>query len=179
MNPGSTQGASDTLLTTIEISKEYLHFGAAHFTIFGPEDREDLHGHNFQIALDASAPIKGDGITFDYNILKRVTKRLCDDLDEQVLMPEYSPHLKIERADDYIWVLFGDERIPFLPRDIKLLPIRNVTVEELAHYFLKNLLADEEIRSLDIFSLNLRCASGDGQWALASWQASTQANDRN
>ena len=30
------------------------------------------------------------------------------------------------------YILFASERIPFLERDLKLLPIRNITVEELA-----------------------------------------------
>ena len=31
-----------TALTTIEISKDYLHFNSAHFTIFSAAEREDL-----------------------------------------------------------------------------------------------------------------------------------------
>ena len=67
--------------TTIEISKEYLHFAAAHFTLFSDTERENLHGHNFQVTLDAEAPIAEDGLTFDYNILKKALKQMCDDLD--------------------------------------------------------------------------------------------------
>ena len=49
------------------------------------------------------------------------------------------------------------------------MPIRNVTVEELAHYLLETLLKREEIAVLDIHQMVLRCASGEGQWASASW----------
>ena len=56
-----------------------------------------------------------------------------------------------------------------LDRDLTLLPIRNVTVEELAHYLLETLLKREEIAVLDIHQMVLRCASGEGQWASASW----------
>ena len=35
--------------TTIEISKEYLHFNSGHFTIFSRDQREDLHGHTFRV----------------------------------------------------------------------------------------------------------------------------------
>ena len=155
--------------TTIEISKEYLHFAAAHFTLFSATDRENLHGHNFQVTLDAEAAIHADGLTFDYNILKKALKQLCDDLDEQVLMPSESPYLEVEQGDDYTVIIFNGERIPFLPRDLTLLPIRNVTVEELAQYLLGTLVAREEIAVLDIQHLVLRCASGEGQWASASW----------
>ena len=85
--------------TTIEISKEYLHFGAAHFTIFDAQTRENLHGHNFHVQLHATAAVGEDGLTFDYNHLKNALKALCDGLDEQLLMPANSPHLDIEQDE--------------------------------------------------------------------------------
>ena len=157
--------------TTIEISKEYLHFAAAHFTLFSATERENLHGHNFQVTLDADAPMQEDGLTFDYNILKKAVKQLCDELDEQVLMPTNSPYLEIDEQDDYTYIVFNDERIPFLQRDLKLLPIRNITVEELAQYLLGRLLEREDIKTLAIDHMLLRCASGEGQWASAKWSA--------
>ncbi|MDC1322975.1 6-carboxytetrahydropterin synthase [Pseudomonadales bacterium] len=157
--------------TTIEISKEYLHFAAAHFTLFSATERENLHGHNFQVTLDADAPMQDDGLTFDYNILKKAVKQLCDDLDEQVLMPTRSPYLEIDEQDDYTYVVFNGERIPFLQRDLTLLPIRNITVEELAQYLLAKLLEREDIKALDIDNMLLRCASGEGQWASAKWNS--------
>ena len=157
--------------TTIEISKEYLHFAAAHFTLFSAAERENLHGHNFQVTLDADAPMQDNGLTFDYNILKRAVKKLCDDLDEQVLMPTRSPYLEIDEQEDYTYVVFNGERIPFLKRDLTLLPIRNITVEELAQYLLAKLLEREDIRALSIDHMLLRCASGEGQWASAKWSA--------
>lgn len=157
--------------TTIEISKEYLHFAAAHFTLFSPTERENLHGHNFQVTLDADAPMQDNGLTFDYNILKKAVKQLCDDLDEQVLMPTRSPYLEIDEQDDYTYVVFNGERIPFLQRDLTLLPIRNITVEELAQYLLAQLLERDDIKALDIDNMLLRCASGEGQWASAKWSS--------
>ena len=157
--------------TTIEISKEYLHFAAAHFTLFSATERENLHGHNFQVTLDADAPMQDDGLTFDYNILKKAVKQLCDDLDEQVLMPARSPYLEIDEQDDYTYVVFNGERIPFLQRDLTLLPIRNITVEELAQYLLAKLLERADIKALDIDNMLLRCASGEGQWASAKWRS--------
>jgi hypothetical protein len=40
--------------TVIEIQKEYLHFSAAHFTIFSATVRENLHGHNFHVGAQLS-----------------------------------------------------------------------------------------------------------------------------
>ncbi len=43
--------------TVIEITKEALHFAAAHFTLFSATERENLHGHNFYVALEIEAEV--------------------------------------------------------------------------------------------------------------------------
>lgn len=157
--------------TTIIIEKEYMHFGSAHFTIFSATEREDLHGHNFYIACEIDAIVGDDGLAFDYNDVKTVLKRLCDSLDEKVLMPRQSPHLRFEESDGYQWVLFADERIPFLTRDVMFLPIRNITVEELASYFLTRTLEAIDVASAGITAIRMRASSGPGQWAQAAHES--------
>lgn len=166
--------ASNARTTSIEISKEYLHFAAAHFTIFSATERENLHGHNFHVSLRADALIHEDGLTFDYNILKNAVKALCDGLDEQVLMPLHSPYLQVEQSEHNVNVTFNGEHLSFLARDITVLPVRNITVEELSAYMLAELRARPEIAVLDIEQLILKCSSGEGQWATAQWQASPE-----
>ena len=100
--------------TTIEITKDYLHFSAAHFTIFSATERENLHGHNFDVGCVIETPIGGDGLAFDYNLIKDKLATMCDELDERTLLPEQSPHLAFESEGDYLIVRFADERIPFL-----------------------------------------------------------------
>ncbi|MCZ6656625.1 MAG: 6-carboxytetrahydropterin synthase [Gammaproteobacteria bacterium] len=153
--------------TTIEISKEYLHFAAAHFTIFSKEVRENLHGHNFFVAAQIDAEIGDDGLTFDYNLIKSKLKSLCDTLDEQVLLPTNSPYLELQSEDGYIVAAFNGERLPFLARDVLTLPLRNITIEELAHWFIGELKADPEIAALEIRRINIKVSSGAGQWASA------------
>lgn len=155
----------------IELGKEDMHFSAAHFTIFSASERENLHGHNFFVTATATGPIGADGLCFDYNALKSKLRALCAALDEIVLLPADSPHLTIDKHDDGVTVTFNGERLPFLRRDVKLLPIRNVTVEELARYFIDALAADAGFRELPIDSLYLRVSSGPGQWAGATWEA--------
>ena len=71
--------------------------------------------------------------------------------------------------DSYTYVNFAGERLPFLKRDLTLLPVRNVTVEELSRYLLDKLTTHPAIERLDIAQLVLECASGAGQWASATW----------
>lgn len=170
-------------VTTIEIHKEYLHFSCAHFTLFSATERENLHGHNFQIGCEVEAEVDSTGLCFDYNLIKDALKALCAEIDEQMLLPGNSPWLTIERKgeksgekdgtqeEDVVFALFAGERIPFLPRDVTVLPLRNITVEELAGWALQRVLEAPEVQGLPIRKMLVRVASGNDQWARADWSA--------
>jgi len=155
----------------IEISKHALNFSVAHFTIFSATERENVHGHNFQVECDICAPVHDDGLTMDYGVIKRVLRTLCDELDEKVLLPGKSPHLEIITEGDYRVALFNDERIPFLHRDVLVLPIANSTVEELSHYLLQKVLNTPELSDRGIREVTVRVSSSPGQTGAAQWSA--------
>ena len=155
--------------TTLEIAKESLHFSAAHFTLFSATERENLHGHNFRVALQAEAELGEDGLAFDYNLLKGRLQAICDRLDERTLLPERSPYLELRQEGDYRVALFNGERIPFLQRDALPLPVANITVEALAEWFGQELLSDGAVAALPIRRLVVRVSSGPGQWGQAAF----------
>lgn len=165
-------------LTRIEISKEYLNFSAGHFTIFSATERENLHGHNFQVRCHVTAGVGPDGMAFDYVLLKRVLKSLCDELDERLLLPLHSPHLRIERADGMVVLGFGAERLSFPERDVLVLPVRNITIEELSRLMLERLRVRPELRGWDLRAIELGVSSGSGQWAFAAWRLDATASQR-
>lgn len=159
-------------LTTIEVSKEYLKFSAAHFTIFTATDRERLHGHNYSVAVKVTAPVDDNGLCFPYGELKSRMRTLCDALDEYTIIPGDSPHLGITEQDNYFRVEFNGEVMLFLQSDTLVLPIRNSTVEEFSRYLLHTLMQD------DAFFRDNHCAraeitvySGPGQSASFAWEA--------
>jgi 6-pyruvoyltetrahydropterin/6-carboxytetrahydropterin synthase len=154
-------------LTRIEISKEYLHFNSGHFTIFSQTDREDLHGHTFYVKALIDSPVDNTGLAFDYNLVKTRLKALCDQIDEKILLPERSPFLTLSEADGYLIASFANERMPFLPRDVITLPVANITVEELAPWFLEALLEEPAIADLNLPRVEVSVSSGPGQWASA------------
>ena len=96
---------------------------------------------------------------------------LCDTLDEVLLLPGKSPHLAILEEGGTTVVEFAGERLSLPRRDVKTLPLRNVTVEELARWFLEELRRDERIAALPVSAMTLRVSSGPGQWARATWTA--------
>ncbi|HEU4814181.1 MAG TPA: hypothetical protein VFS99_08140, partial [Xanthomonadaceae bacterium] len=66
----------------------------------------------------------------------------------------------------------GSERIPFLRADVLVLPITNVTVEELAAYLLARLATDARtLAGHGIHVIEMEVASGPGQGATMRWDA--------
>ena len=157
-------------LCRIELSKEAINFSAAHFTIFSRTEREDLHGHNFQVIGEALAPVDLNGLVFDYAVLKKALKQLCDDLDEKTLLPEKSPYLSIEKDSQYVSGIFDKQKLMFLHRDVITLPIANVSVEELSHYFLEKIMELPEIKDKDIREVVIKISSSPGQAGTATWR---------
>jgi 6-pyruvoyltetrahydropterin/6-carboxytetrahydropterin synthase len=156
-------------LSRIEISKEALNFSVGHFTIFSKTDRENLHGHNFQLQCQATAPLNDEGLLFDYAILKKLLKQLCDELDEQVILPAHSPHLQLGEEGVYLTAEFNGEKLYFLHRDVTVLPIANSTVEEFSHYFLGKIREHESLQGKGIVALTVKVSSNTGQYGVAEW----------
>ena len=154
-------------LTTLYIDKEAHKFSAAHFTIFTATDRERLHGHNYSVSARIVAPMGDNGFSADYNVYKRRIADLCKPLDEYMLVANNSPYQTIEKRDDEYWVTFAGRTLKFLQEETLLLPVVNVTVEELAHYLLGQLMALSEGEGL--VEVELGVSSGPGQTGSAVW----------
>lgn len=161
-----------TVLAEIDLSKERMKFSAGHFTIFSATHRENLHGHNYTVGVVFKAAVGPDGMVCDYKLLKDVATAACDSLDECFLLPLHSPHLAVEQRADLVIAKFAHETLQFLPRDVKLLAVRNITVEELSAWMV------QEIRKGLVGALAgavreiaVRVASGPGQGATTRWQA--------
>jgi 6-pyruvoyltetrahydropterin/6-carboxytetrahydropterin synthase len=163
------------LMRTVELdlSKERMKFSAGHFTIFSATERERLHGHNFTVEAVFTIDTPESGLACDYAVLKRHVQAICDALDERVLLPESSPHLSISQEGLSVRIAFSGEEFSLPARDVRLLPLPNITVEELSGFFLEELITSIP-KSLSplIRSISVRIASGPGQGATSRWEAS-------
>lgn len=154
----------------VEIHKEELGFSAGHFTIFTATDREDLHGHNYSVNTAFHVLLNDNGLAFDYRIYKKKLLALCDKLDRRFLLPSQSKYLTIEETGDMLLAHFGKEKIPFLKRDVVLLPICNVTIEELSNWFLEQLIQNpEELNKHCIQGITVSVYNGPGQSGSTRW----------
>lgn len=157
--------------TTIELFKENMKFSVAHFTIFSATNREKLHGHNYTVHLAISTVVEENGLSFDYRFYKDKAYQLCQKLTQSVLLPTESAYLKLEEDGDYIYGHYNNEKIPFMKSDVTLMPLTNITVEELSQWFVNQLIADkDELSRHHIESIEVKVFSGPGQSGSAKWE---------
>ena len=118
---------------SLRLGKEDFKFSAAHFTVFGEDEAEALHGHNYRVTVELSGT-EVDELEFLVPVAaaKRDIRAQCAELDEKVLLPAECPHLKLARSDGTVTATFGKGRYEFPSSEVVLLPVANVTVEALA-----------------------------------------------
>jgi 6-pyruvoyltetrahydropterin/6-carboxytetrahydropterin synthase len=118
----------------VSVTKDYLVFASAHFITFAGHRCEGLHGHNYRVRVTIEGGLNEEAwFVFDFVELKRIMKRLCDEIDHLVLLPLESDRVKVAEDGDTVRVsVDGKPRYVFPRRDCALLPIPNTTVEMLA-----------------------------------------------
>lgn len=157
---------------SLTIHKEEFSFSAGHFTIFSATEREQLHGHNYYASITFDFLIKENGLSFDYRHYKKKLKQLCESIDRHFLLPTRSPYLQIAEDDEYWVATFNNKKLPFLKEDVILVPVNNITIEELSRWFLEQLIEahQHDLDQHQIQRINIQVYNGPGQSAAAIWQ---------
>ncbi|VVC76758.1 hypothetical protein AQUSIP_20840 [Aquicella siphonis] len=157
-------------VASLEIHKEEFSFSAGHFTIFSATEREQLHGHNYHVSIAFKKVIQNNGLSFDYRVYKKKIHALCAQLDRHFLLPGQSQYLRLEEEGDYWLAHFNNKKIPFLKEDVVILPLSNITIEELSHWFLQKILEDaQEVKNHGIRGIIVKVYNGPGQSGGAAW----------
>jgi 6-pyruvoyltetrahydropterin/6-carboxytetrahydropterin synthase len=87
----------------VHVTKDYLKFSAAHFIAY-PGFRERLHGHNYRVSVAIHGPLGRQGYVVDFGVVKRIARRLCDRLDEHLLIPMKSDCLVVREEGERVFV---------------------------------------------------------------------------
>ena len=130
-------------LSTIEMAKENMQFTAGHVTIFSATERERMHGHQYSVYIALTAIIKHNGMAFDYRYYKKKVAALCEILNQRFLMPQYSPYMTMEEDETYYYFTFNHKKMVLLKEDVTVLPLANITTEELSRWFVLELTKDK------------------------------------
>lgn len=113
--------------------------------------RERLHGHNYKAAvrLYGSPKISHDGYVIDFGDIKKVTRKLCKELNEHFICPMYSDVIEIcDGGSDgplkkTLTLNCEDGSTFVFPKDdCAMLPIVHSTAEELAVYLWSRILRE-------------------------------------
>jgi 6-pyruvoyltetrahydropterin/6-carboxytetrahydropterin synthase len=118
----------------VSVTKDYLVFASAHFITFAGHRCEGLHGHNYRARVTVEGELDAESwFVFDFVVIKRIMRGLCDEIDHKVLLPLQNPKIQIGEEGDSVTVAYeGTPRYVFPKKDCSLLPIPNTTVEMLA-----------------------------------------------
>jgi 6-pyruvoyltetrahydropterin/6-carboxytetrahydropterin synthase len=119
----------------LHISKDNLMFAAGHFVSYDHDKVEPLHGHNYRFSVTVEGPTEENAYVFNFVTLKRMMKRIADELDHRMLLPRDNPLIAVEpQADGGVIVRALGRWYRFPPEDVVLLPLPNTTVEMLAQH---------------------------------------------
>ena len=138
----------------LRLGKEDFKFSVAHFTVFSDQIAEDLHGHNYRVRVEIAGPGIDDlGLLLDLRDLKSEIRRLCAELDSKTLVPQHSPLVRLTAVEGGFEIRYGARLYRLPEADVKTMPIRNTSIEELAAWFwrmLRSSLAGSPIDTLSV-----------------------------
>lgn len=156
--------------STLHLSSETMMFSAGHFTVFSATERENYHGHNYTLELRLTVEVGPNGANFDCNHYIQRLSHYCSALNLHFLIPAQSPFLQIKHEEPYCVITFNQEKLLFLPRDIKLLPLNNISLESLSKWFLEQLLATpQDLKRHAVVGIEVRISSFPGRAASSYW----------
>ncbi len=120
----------------IAVTKDNLVFASAHFITFPGHRCETLHGHNYRTRVVVEGGLDPEAhYVLDFAELKRLMKRLVDEIDHKVLLPLQNPKVAVREEGEAVTVaVCGKPAYRFPKADCALLPVPNTTVEMLAQY---------------------------------------------
>lgn len=144
---------------SIQLAKEAFKFSAAHFLIFPDGSAERLHGHNYRVYVDLDAALSQHGLVIDFKAVKPVVRELVDELDEHWLVPGEHPELTHRRrGDGTTEVRYRERRYTAPDEDVLVLPVNNMSAENLATWVGQQLLRRLRERFPDLSVRRLQCA---------------------
>lgn len=156
----------------VEVHKEELKFSAGHFMTFSANERETMHGHDYQISVAFETVIEKNGLSFDCRYYKQKLLKLCNRLDYHFILPAHSEYLQLQETEDKWLVHFDKQTIPFFKRDAVVLGITNVTLEEISNWFLEQLLTNTaELLEHKIFGMKVTAFNGRGESGATVWKS--------
>lgn len=156
---------------TLEFFHGRLKFSAGHFTIFSKNKRERIHGHNYHLHALITAALAEPGITFDYDLFHDKLLALCQQLHSRFLLPGQSPYLTYKENATHYHFIFNHKTMSLLKEDVLVLPLANITLEELSRWFVEQITQDKSfLQEHDIVEIVIKVFNGPEHCASTLWR---------
>jgi 6-pyruvoyltetrahydropterin/6-carboxytetrahydropterin synthase len=150
---------------TLVLEKEDFKFSCAHFTLFGPDDAELLHGHNYHVSVELQGRrLDDEGLLASFVDVKRAVRAACARFDERTLVPTRSPHVHLRSEDGEVEIRYQDRRYVLPAADVLELPLVNTSIEEMALLVWRDLVDTVDLAGVDQLGVNVSETAGQSCW---------------
>ncbi len=118
----------------VVVERNRLRFAAGHFATLANE-LEPIHGHNYDVIIEATGSLTEAAWVIDFSQLKKVGREICEMLDHKFLLQMKSSTLIVTDEQSHFKIQFNNQPSYRLPKtDVIALPIDNTTAERLAEF---------------------------------------------
>ena len=158
-------------LYKVRVTKDTLVFSAGHFITFNGNVCERIHGHNYRVAVEVEGVLDENHYVFDFIALRDLTMAIVLELDHRMLLPDRSPHIKVQREGPNLVARFQDRYWSFPAEECVLLPMPNTTAELIADYIAGRLRDDLAAKGLALPEvMRVEVEECFGQWGSVEWR---------
>lgn len=152
-------------MTVLEIDGEHagIKYSACHF-IPNHEKCSRLHGHSYVLRLRLEGEIGEHGMLMDFVELKKMLRKMMDEMDHAVLLPAKSDIVSIEKKDGYVYAECNGRKYMFPETDVRMLDVPTTTAEEMTKMMAERMAREVKIPS-NVRSLSVGLDEERGQTA--------------
>jgi len=146
--------------------KSNIRFSSAHII---PEYEKcgRLHGHTYAANIKIVGKPDDKGIIIDFSVVKEALKKIVNELDHKILIPEKNNIAKIEKQKNKVKIDSMGKEYVFPISDCIFLPIISTSAENLANYILDR-ITDKVSFPKSIEAIEIGVDEGFGQGARIS-----------
>jgi 6-pyruvoyltetrahydropterin/6-carboxytetrahydropterin synthase len=143
--------------------KSNIRFSSAHII---PEYEKcgRLHGHSYAVHIKITGKPDKKGIILDFTIVKNALRKIVNELDHKILIPEKNKIAKIEKQKNSVKIVTLGKEYVFPLCDCEFLPIVSTSAENLADYILDKTMSEISLPK-SIESIEIGVDEGFGQGA--------------
>lgn len=158
----------------IRVEKDHTGFSAAHFITYDGHACEELHGHNYRVAVSLEGALDENAYVFNFVPLKHMLRDIVNRIDHKMLLARDNPLLRIEMDGESVIVDYSAKRKHYVfPRvEVVLLPIPNTTAEMLATWLcgqLRESLRAHDARNLRSIEIEVEESAGQRAFYREEW----------